>query len=93
MSESEAVAVITSVCEKESLQNYKIVRLQAQALSPIAYEVRFALIAKEGLSESFIKAMILRLLDEGEQMRFEETTKRIDDLDTEIMMIRANITL
>lgn len=94
MTEAQAKAYITEVCTAENLSAYKLVRLEANGIAGNfrEYEAQFAIIVKDGvLEESFVKAMMLKCADVGGNLVFDGSSKRMEDLDSEVMIISATI--
>ncbi|WP_416768522.1 hypothetical protein ACM66T_10225 [Sulfurimonas sp. ST-25] len=91
MTEAQAIVRIKAVLEQH-IPVYKVVRLDADPLNPTQYVARFAAIFKEGeITQAMISDMLKEYTDNGGDLEFDGTRKELDNLDFDVMFVKATI--
>jgi hypothetical protein len=74
------------------MQQYTVVRLDSEPATPTQYVARFAAIFTVGsITQAMISDMLKEYTDNGGDLEFDGTKKELDDLDFDVMFVKATI--
>lgn len=90
VTETQAKARIRAVAE-DHIPVHKLVRAGSEPLSAAQYTARFAVIFKGEITQAMISDMLKEYTDNGGDLEFDGTNRELDDLDFDVMFVKATI--